>query len=82
MMLLCLLHPSSDLQLLLVRTPCPRYYEELHKILKDKEPQEIISKYKEVFENLTTITGDKVEDPEDAQNLYSTLLAEVQKSDF
>lgn len=63
--------------MLLVRTPCPRYHEELNKISNEGKPKEIIEKYKEVFDNLTAITGDTCKDPEDAQNLYSTLLAEV-----
>lgn len=62
--------------LLLVRVSCPRYHEELERILKESEVREILDSNKSLFEELTTITGLKIETPDDVQSLYSTLKAE------
>ena len=42
--------------LLLVRTPCPRYQEELQSVLTNNIT-DVIKANKELFENLTRITG-------------------------
>lgn len=68
--------PLDKDTLLLVRTSCPRYHEELERVLKESEIKELMVDNAELFENLTKITGLKIESPDDVQSLYSTLKAE------
>ncbi|XP_063699603.1 venom acid phosphatase Acph-1-like isoform X2 [Culicoides brevitarsis] len=62
--------------LLLVRTSCPRYSEELANVLKSGEILEIIERSQTLFEELHNITGNNFKTPDDIQDLYSTLKAE------
>lgn len=62
--------------LLLVRTSCPRYHEELERVLKESEVKNVLLDNKELLENLTKITGLDIKTPDDVQSLYSTLKAE------
>lgn len=62
--------------LLLVRKSCPRYHEELERVMKEDLSAEIRSN-QQMFDDLTKITGSPVQTPEDVQSLYSTLKAEV-----
>lgn len=66
---------SKD-SLLLVRTACPRYYEELERVMKDDVGAEIKS-YENMMAALTNITGLKISTPDDVQSLYNTLKTEV-----
>lgn len=63
-------------QFLLVRTPCPRYYEALDEVFKTPELEEVLAENKQMFEELTKITGMNIKTPDDVQSLYSTLRAE------
>lgn len=63
-------------QFLLVRIPCPRYYEELKRVEKETHYADIISENSELFKNLSKITGSKIATLDDVQSLYSTLKAE------
>ena len=64
--------------LLLVRTSCPRYYEELERVLSEDVANEIKS-YEQMMKSLTNITGQKIETADDVQSLYNTLKTEVKK---
>lgn len=63
------------LKLLLVRVPCPRYHEEIDRILNEVVTS-VIQKNKGLFEQLTNITGLNITTPDDVQSLYSTLKSE------
>lgn len=67
--------------LLLVRTTCPRYHEELERVLAEDAAEEI-RKNGQLFEDLTRITGMDIKTPDDIQSLYSTLKAEVRNRKF
>lgn len=62
--------------LLLVRTTCPRYHEELERVFAEDLADEIKADT-ELYEELTKITGLSIKTPDDVQSLYSTLKAEV-----
>lgn len=62
--------------LLLVRVSCPRYHEELQRVMKEDVGNEIKS-YEHMMNVLTNITGMKIETPDDVQSLYNTLRTEV-----
>lgn len=62
--------------LLLVRTTCPRYHEELERVFSQDLAEEL-KKDNELYEELTKLTGFSVKTPDDVQSLYSTLKAEV-----
>lgn len=62
--------------LLLVRTPCPRYHEELERVFAEDIAEELKAD-KPLYEELTKITGLTIKTPDDIQSLYSTLKAEV-----
>lgn len=62
--------------LLLVRTTCPRYHEELERVFAEDIAAEL-NENKELLEKLTKITGLTITTPDDVQSLYSTLKAEV-----
>lgn len=66
----------ADDSLLLVRKNCPRYYEELERVLNDDVVNEIKS-FDPLMKKISNITGLKVSTPDDVQSLYSTLKAEV-----
>jgi len=61
--------------LLLVRTACPRYHEELERVFSEDVANEI-KVDKQLYEELTKITGLTIKTPDDIQSLYSTLKAE------
>ncbi|XP_017957903.1 venom acid phosphatase Acph-1 [Drosophila navojoa] len=62
--------------LLLVRTPCPRYFEALHEVYELPEVKKEIEPYLDMFKELAAHTGLSFNEPEDVQSLYLTLLAE------
>lgn len=68
---------NNSLQLLLVRRPCATYHIERQKVLNSSEIQDIFKQYDSLFKELTEITGQKTEDLDGVQDIYSTLLAEV-----
>jgi prostatic aicd phosphatase len=68
--------PLNQDTLLLVRTSCPRYHEELERILNEGDVKKVLEENAALFENLTRITGLETKTPDDVQCLYSTLKAE------
>jgi len=70
--------PLDQDDLLLVRTPCPRYNEALDEVKKSAEVQKHLSGLSELYQELSKHSGLTVQDPDDVQSLYSTLLAEAQ----
>lgn len=64
--------------LLLVRKSCPRYHEELERVLTVDASDEIAAN-RELMEYLSLQTGLKVNTPDDVQSIFSTLKAEVNK---
>lgn len=63
---------------MLVRTPCPRYYEAVEEILTFPEVKAIIDENQQLFDELTKYTGMQIKTPDDIQSLYSTLRAETE----
>ncbi|XP_075160925.1 prostatic acid phosphatase [Haematobia irritans] len=68
--------PLDQDSLLLVRTPCPRYFEARQEVLHSPEVQNEHSKYKELFANLSSLTGLNITEAEHINSLYITLEAE------
>ena len=67
--------------LLLVRKNCPRYHEELDRVMsEDSEVIKCADQYAQLYEELSNITGLSIKTPDDVQSLYSTLKAEVCKN--
>lgn len=62
--------------LLLVRKNCPRYHEELERVLNEDVGNEIRS-FDGLLRKISNITGLQIVTPDDVQSLYSTLKAEV-----
>lgn len=60
-----------------MRFPCPQYHIELERLKSTPEIQNIYNEYKELFENITRLTGQNVNDFDGVQDVYSTLTAEV-----
>lgn len=68
--------PLDQDSLLLVRTPCPRYFEARDEVFERHEVKAETQKYQPLFENLTKITGMNVTNAEHINSLYITLEAE------
>lgn len=51
-------------------------------MFKSAEVQKLLKDYEPLFKELTEITGQKTEDFEGVQDIYSTLLAEVKFTIF
>lgn len=68
--------PLDQDSLLLVRTPCPRYFEARDEVFERPEVKEEMLKYEPLFKNLTKITGMNVTNAEHVNSLYITLEAE------
>ncbi|EDW76777.1 uncharacterized protein Dwil_GK19447 [Drosophila willistoni] len=68
--------PLDQDSLLLVRTPCPRYFEAREEVLKRPEVIAEQKPYEEMFKELTKLTGMRVRNAEDVNSLYITLQAE------
>lgn len=66
----------DDDTLLLVRTACPAYYKELESVKNGSEYQQILVDNKELFEQLTNLTGITISNPDDVMSLHGTLKAE------
>lgn len=67
---------------MLVRRPCANYHIERQKVFDSPEVQKLLKKYDSLFKELTEITGQKTEDFDGVQDIYSTLLAEVKYGIF
>lgn len=73
----------NDDSLLLVRQNCPRYHEELDRVMReDIEVRKCFEKNAQLYRELSSITGLNITTPDDIQSLYSTLKAEVCKNFF
>ncbi|BFF97119.1 prostatic acid phosphatase [Drosophila madeirensis] len=68
--------PLDQDSLLLVRTPCPRYFEAWEEVFKRPEVIAETKPYEQMFRELTNLTGMPVRNAEDVNSLYITLLAE------
>lgn len=64
--------------MLLVRTPCPRYYEALDEVFEREEVKKVLADNEQLFKELSEHTGQAVKSADDVQSLYSTLRAEVE----
>ncbi|XP_005184973.1 venom acid phosphatase Acph-1 [Musca domestica] len=68
--------PLDQDSLLLVRTPCPRYFEARQEVLELPEVKEEHAKYESLFRNLSALTGLNITEAEHINSLYITLEAE------
>uniref|UniRef100_A0A1B6MG81 Acid phosphatase n=1 Tax=Graphocephala atropunctata TaxID=36148 RepID=A0A1B6MG81_9HEMI len=68
--------PLDQDTLLLVRVPCPRYYEELEAVRGSEKVAEHLGSLGDLYKPLSQLTGMAISDPDDVQSLYNTLLAE------
>lgn len=64
------------MQLLLVRTPCPRYHEAVEEVFETPEVKKVLADNDAMFKELTKLTGMPIKTPDDVQSLYGTLRAE------
>ncbi|KAL5278624.1 hypothetical protein ACFFRR_003323 [Megaselia abdita] len=62
--------------LLLVRTPCPRYYEARDDVYNLPEIDAAHKKYEEMMKELSDHTGKHIANAEDVADVFTTLLAE------
>lgn len=60
-----------------MRKPCPQFHIERQKVLQTEEIKNLLRKYENLFRELTDITGQKVDDLDEVQDVFSTLKAEV-----
>ncbi|KAF5286470.1 hypothetical protein FQR65_LT12553 [Abscondita terminalis] len=67
------LHSDS---LLLVRKPCPQYHLELNRVLKSKDVRHKLQELQPLLDDLSKHTGKKIENFEDVQDVYTTLMSE------
>lgn len=63
---------------MLVRTSCPRYHEAVEEVLASSEVKKVIDENKQLFDELTKLTGMPIKTPDDIQSLYGTLRAETE----
>lgn len=56
---------------------CPRYTETVQESFQMPEIKALMNANKQLYENLTRITGLTIATPDDVQSLFSTLKAEV-----
>lgn len=61
---------------MLVRKQCPRYHEAVEEVIASQNVQNVLDENKEMFEELTKLTGMPIKTPDDIQSLYGTLRAE------
>lgn len=69
--------PYDDDKLLLIRIPCPRYYEALEEVKKLPEVESYLTSLHDTYKFLTEKSGMNITTPDDVQSLYSTMLAET-----
>ncbi|XP_047355334.1 prostatic acid phosphatase-like [Vespa velutina] len=66
----------SEDTLMLIWDTCPKYAQARNTILQLPEVQNVQNENKQLYEELTNLTGMTIESPEDVSSLYSTLKAE------
>lgn len=64
-------------QLLLVRTPCPRFFEARDEVFQMSKVKTELADQESLFQNLTKFAGVPIKSADDVNSLYNTLLAEV-----
>ncbi|XP_076241799.1 prostatic acid phosphatase isoform X2 [Calliopsis andreniformis] len=70
--------PLSEDSLMLTWNTCPRYAKLRHAITALPEVQKIQEDNKQLYEELTNLTGMTISTPDDVNSLYGTLTAEKQ----
>ncbi|EDW18963.2 uncharacterized protein Dmoj_GI13524 [Drosophila mojavensis] len=68
--------PLDQDSLLLVRTPCPRYFEARDEVFQLPEVIAQQAPYADMLRELSNLTGMEMRNAEDVNSLYITLLAE------
>ncbi|KAK2578622.1 hypothetical protein KPH14_010759 [Odynerus spinipes] len=68
--------PRSEDTLMLIWDTCPKYAQIRNNILQLPELQSVQNENKQLYEELTNLTGMTITSPEDVGSLYSTLKAE------
>lgn len=63
-----------------MRKPCPQYYIELGRVMQLEEIRRKFEENQPLFDELTAITGQKTNNFDGVQDIYSTLKAEVNQS--
>lgn len=58
------------------KPPCPRYYEELERVI-DEDLKDVFENYSQMFKELSTITGWNITSADQIQTLFVSLKAEV-----
>nr|CAI5830473.1 unnamed protein product [Callosobruchus analis] len=69
--------PLDQDSLLLVRKPCPQYHIEKQKVMESNEVKSKMNDYRTLFSKMTEFTGMEINNFEDIQDVYTTLLAEI-----
>ncbi|XP_050332839.1 prostatic acid phosphatase-like [Bactrocera neohumeralis] len=68
--------PLEQDSLLLVRTPCPRFFEAREEVFQLPKVKAELAEHEDLFQNLTKLTGVPIKNADDVNSLYNTLLAE------
>uniref|UniRef100_A0A0K8WDX4 Prostatic acid phosphatase n=2 Tax=Bactrocera latifrons TaxID=174628 RepID=A0A0K8WDX4_BACLA len=68
--------PLEEDSLLLVRTPCPRYFEAREEVFQIPKVKAELAEHEDLFQNLTKLAGVLIRNADDVNSLYNTLLAE------
>ncbi|XP_044764124.1 prostatic acid phosphatase-like isoform X2 [Coccinella septempunctata] len=68
--------PLDEDMLLLVRKPCAQYSLEMEKAKELPEVKKKLEEFRPLFQSVSKHTGAKMEDFADAEDIYSTLVAE------
>lgn len=64
---------------MLIWDTCPKYAQARNAILQLPELQNLQNENKQLYEELTNLTGMTIASPDDVSSLYSTLKAEVRE---
>ncbi|XP_043258395.1 prostatic acid phosphatase-like isoform X2 [Colletes gigas] len=70
--------PRSEDTLMLIWDSCPKYTKLRHTIMSLPEVQKVQDDNKQLYEELTNLTGMVISTPDDVGSLYGTLTAEKQ----
>ncbi|XP_053997859.1 lysosomal acid phosphatase-like isoform X1 [Hylaeus anthracinus] len=70
--------PRSEDTLMLIWDTCPKYTKLRHAIMSLPEIQKVQNDNKQLYEELTNLTGMVISTPDDVSSLYATLMAEEQ----
>lgn len=67
---------------MLIWNTCPKYAQARNTILQLPEVQNVQNENKQLYEELTNLTGMTIASPDDVSSLYSTLKAEVREKKY